>query len=59
MLLRFALTFCGQFGPALLICLFPCLISVNDTRDHRMAYHVFTVEEVEADFLYLGGTSMA
>ena len=37
LLLRFALTFCGQFGLTLLIGLFPGFIGVNDTRDHRVA----------------------
>jgi hypothetical protein len=29
---------------------FPCLIGIDDAGDHRMAHHVFAVEEVEADF---------
>jgi hypothetical protein len=53
LLLRFALTFCGLFGPAFVIRLFPGFIGVNDARDHRVANDVFTVEEVKANFVYL------
>lgn len=47
----FAFALGGQLCFTFLICGFPCLIGVHDAGDHRMAHHVFAMEEVKADLI--------